>query len=414
MSGRTSATSDAAVVTKRVLAFVCLAFVLLVVAPAGAGTSAAPKGYRYRVIEATHSSSEKKNDPPFYTGSSTSTWHLAPATSDAPNVIDLALVGRSYYGLGYVNISGVYTYDATDRQNGHCQFSAPTGSKDYPAVAPGPFPLTISQDPNASSRAIVTIGLGLAVYATLGPPYGNCRTSLSGEPDVNTALLTSIPKSDLGRPIVTVLFAGHTNSDGIDYSWSTTIKLELMGAGGAAPPPTGSATGTVLVNGQPFTSGTVPYGSTLDVTSGTLTMTTDVGTVALYGDGTNPAQAVLTRTSERVKKTKRPLVQLELAAGDFSACKARTMSGPARGSSDQKPNPKPVRSLWGKGKGHFRTKGRYSSATVRGTVWLTTDRCDGTLTVVKQGVVSVNDFTRKKTVKVTAGKSYLAPAHRPH
>ncbi len=30
--------------------------------------------------------------------------------------------------------------------------------------------------------------------------------------------------------------------------------------------------------------------------------------------------------------------------------------------------------------GSFRTKGRYSASTVRGTTWNTSDRCDGTLT----------------------------------
>jgi len=52
-----------------------------------------------------------------------------------------------------------------------------------------------------------------------------------------------------------------------------------------------------------------------------------------------------------------------------------------------------VRRLWGDGKGRFRTKGRYSAATVRGTKWLTEDRCDGTLTRVERGVVDVEDFS---------------------
>ncbi len=215
--------------TKRVLAFVCLAAALLAVAPAGAGSSAAQKQYRYRVIAATHSSSSKKNDLPFYTGSSTSTWHLAPATKRAPNVVSLALAGRPYpitQGLGTVNINGVYTLDATDRQYGHCQFSAPTGSKDYPAVAPAPFVLAIGQDPKAPNRAIV--GIPYAVYATLGAPYGQCATSLTGQPDPDTTSLTSIPKSVLGHAIVTIQFAGHTSSGGIDYTWSTTIKLKLI------------------------------------------------------------------------------------------------------------------------------------------------------------------------------------------
>jgi hypothetical protein len=68
--------------------------------------------------------------------------------------------------------------------------------------------------------------------------------------------------------------------------------------------------------------------------------------------------------------------------------------------------------LWGNGKGKFRTTGKYSSATVRGTIWLTQDECDGTLTWVQRGIVSVRDFKRKKTVTVKARHSYLARAQR--
>ena len=68
--------------------------------------------------------------------------------------------------------------------------------------------------------------------------------------------------------------------------------------------------------------------------------------------------------------------------------------------------------LWGSGKGKFRTNGKYSSATVRGTIWLVEDRCEGTLTKVTRGTVSVRDFKRKKTVTVKAGHSYLARAQR--
>ncbi|HEX6619545.1 MAG TPA: hypothetical protein VF024_07795, partial [Solirubrobacteraceae bacterium] len=66
--------------------------------------------------------------------------------------------------------------------------------------------------------------------------------------------------------------------------------------------------------------------------------------------------------------------------------------------------------LWGSGKGRFRTDGKYSSATVRGTIWLVEDRCEGTLTKVRRGTVAVRDFTRRRTVAVKAGHSYLASA----
>jgi len=68
-----------------------------------------------------------------------------------------------------------------------------------------------------------------------------------------------------------------------------------------------------------------------------------------------------------------------------------------------------VRKLWGQDKGgRFRTHGRNSVATVRGTRWVTTDTCAGTRTTVTEGAVAVRDLRRRKTVVVRAGRSYLA------
>jgi hypothetical protein len=79
-----------------------------------------------------------------------------------------------------------------------------------------------------------------------------------------------------------------------------------------------------------------------------------------------------------------------------------------RGARSAAATKKKERHLWGDGKGSFRTAGKYSSATVRGTKWLVKDSCAGTLTRVVRGTVSVRDKVRAKTVKVRAGKSYLA------
>jgi hypothetical protein len=90
---------------------------------------------------------------------------------------------------------------------------------------------------------------------------------------------------------------------------------------------------------------------------------------------------------------------LTLTGGDFSTCSApRALAA----------NQKPVRQLWGSAKGNFRTTAKYSSATVRGTIWLVQDRCDATLTQVVEGVVDVFDSARNTTVTVNAGSSYLA------
>ena len=62
----------------------------------------------------------------------------------------------------------------------------------------------------------------------------------------------------------------------------------------------------------------------------------------------------------------------------------------------------------GSGKGNFRTEGNNGSATVRGTIWLTEDRCDGTFFKVRRGVVTIRDFGANETFPLGKGKSYLA------
>jgi hypothetical protein len=181
------------------------------------------------------------------------------------------------------------------------------------------------------------------------------------------------------------------------YQWSFVV------VGGLEGPDTfeAFATGTVTVNGQPFTEGTVRYGSTVDVTGGTLQMTAPaVGSVLVNGDGGDVARFVLKKVPEKLGKKKVTRAELALAGGDFGSC---SLASAAAGASK-----KTVRALWAKGSGRFRTKGRYSSASVRGTNWLTADRCDGTFTQVTQGSVAVRDVPRKKTVVVKAGRSYLA------
>jgi hypothetical protein len=49
---------------------------------------------------------------------------------------------------------------------------------------------------------------------------------------------------------------------------------------------------------------------------------------------------------------------------------------------------------------------------VRGTIWLTEERCNGTYFEVEEGRLKVRDFARKKNVTLRAGDSYLARAPR--
>jgi hypothetical protein len=50
---------------------------------------------------------------------------------------------------------------------------------------------------------------------------------------------------------------------------------------------------------------------------------------------------------------------------------------------------------------------------VRGTFWLTEDRCNGTFFRVREGSIFVRSFVTGKLRIVRAGQSYLAPARKP-
>jgi hypothetical protein len=69
------------------------------------------------------------------------------------------------------------------------------------------------------------------------------------------------------------------------------------------------------------------------------------------------------------------LTDLTLSGGDFSSCNAATKAGANTTAARKK-----RRRLFGRAHGRFRSRGRSSSATAKGTDWLTEDRCTGTVT----------------------------------
>ena len=143
----------------------------------------------------------------------------------------------------------------------------------------------------------------------------------------------------------------------------------------------------------------VNFDTIVDVRKGRVRMTTassrqagDVQKGEFYG-------GVYTTTQPRTGA--RPVTELRLSEslicrtsrrGKLTASRART------------------RRLWGNARGRFRTRGRRSAATVRGTVWLTKDTCATTTTTVREGVVTVRDFAKRRNVTVRAGRTYTARA----
>ena len=169
-----------------------------------------------------------------------------------------------------------------------------------------------------------------------------------------------------------------------------------------------AASGRVLVR-EPGTSkfveleGTteIPVGSQVDTTRGVINLTSGLG-----GGRTNSSRFYSGVFTILQKRARNAFMTLRMDGGNFRRCGGRALST----LSVEARRKRPVRTLWGNGKGRFQTRGRYSAATVRGTKWLVQDRCDGTLTRVLRGVVRVRDFRARKNVNVRAGQSYLAKA----
>ena len=173
------------------------------------------------------------------------------------------------------------------------------------------------------------------------------------------------------------------------------------------------AAGTVRVR-QPGTGAfvalgagdAVPVGSVVDTRDGAVRLTS-----ALAGGGTQTATFGAGVFEVRQSPERDGLTDIILRGGDFTTCGAKARGRAAAAPAAARRPPR--RNLWAEDNGgRFRTRGRNSVATVRGTRWTTTDTCAGTRTTVTEGAVSVRDLRAKRTVLVRAGRSYLARARR--
>ena len=151
----------------------------------------------------------------------------------------------------------------------------------------------------------------------------------------------------------------------------------------------------------------IPVGSFLDTKRGSveLVSATGRGSRTQSGRFTDGLFQVLQSRARRAKG----LTELRLKGSSFSACRTGRRGGSAGPAQVSR---RTIRRLRSNARGRFRTRGRHSSATVRGTIWITEDRCDGTLTRVRRGRVVVRDLRLRRNVLVRSGKSYLARAPR--
>jgi len=144
----------------------------------------------------------------------------------------------------------------------------------------------------------------------------------------------------------------------------------------------------------------IPLGSTIDVRHGRLAVT-----AALPGGATQSGNfwGGFFKVRQSGKRSHRGVTTLELRSNLTCSTQATAAGSKARKKKRRR------NTLWGSDRrGKFRTRGRNATATVRGTVWRTTDTCAGTVVFVASGAVAVRDSARKRTVTVRRGHRYVA------
>lgn len=152
---------------------------------------------------------------------------------------------------------------------------------------------------------------------------------------------------------------------------------------------------TVLVPLEEL-DGVVPFGAVLTAPAGETPLTL----VIRRADGT--VQALTFTFTGRLGVTE-PGQTTQLTLEDALP------GGKAATAAARRKRPPRIRA---KGKGSFRVRGRYSSATIQGTAFSVTGGPSSTTTKVTEGVVQVRDLVRRRTVAVPAGSTYVARRRR--
>jgi streptogramin lyase len=222
------------------------------------------------------------------------------------------------------------------------------------------------------------------------PAGGSGTTGGAGGGPLGSGAPGALPVTDPGSVTRAVAQAPHP------VPGRTAVAGEIAGTvlvrrpGAAAP---------VALSG----AAAVPVGSVIDTTRGTVLLRTALDrrghsqTGRFWGGVFVVRQARSGGMTDLVLRAARPRCGTSAAAATVTARRAK----------------RPAPRLWGRDHhGRFRTRGRESTATVRGTEWLVEERCTGTLTVVKRGAVSVRDHRTGRTVLVRAGHRHLARSGR--
>jgi len=223
---------------------------------------------------------------------------------------------------------------------------------------------------------------------------GSKESGGSGPAGVGTKPL--LPPPVLGKIVNIELVSGK-----VFISLPTNGQMSL-----AAPLETAFASLRKGLNFIPLTEARqIPVGSTLEATAGVARITTATAKVGKTQTGEFGA-GIFKLLQNRKQKG---LTEMNII-DNRSSKQVCASTGKKAQTASAHLSSKTLGRLNANAHGKFSAHGQYSASTVRGTVWSVANQCDGTLTKVTRGVVSVRDFRRRKTITLFSGQHYLARA----
>jgi hypothetical protein len=336
---------------------------------------------------------------------------VGPLTSTRGNI----QVGEGGTPAGTLALSGALTLDGASAVSMFIDGSGTSAGSDYSQIsASGTVDLANARlsligNTNTGTCPSLTVGDTDTLVTTTGRLTGR----FAGTPDGTIVQLLCSPAP---APKERINYTGQTVTATVVPS---TVPPPVMGKTVTVAPEKGTVLIKLPVGAStkasglrtaatsrfvPLTAGaTVPVGATLDTKHGQVRLSTAANAHGAIQSG-HFSRGVFSIQQPR----KNPLTTLSMTGGGLGGCHTKLPHGGAAKQAIAARRHR--RSLLSSAHGHFRTRGRNSVATVRGTKWSMTDTCAGTLTTVTRGIVSVRDLGLRKTKLVKAGHRYLARA----
>jgi hypothetical protein len=218
---------------RRLLPLLAASAALAALVPAAASAKATAFQASYKVVKATHTSSVSETNGSFndYNGTSTASWHLGKARDGYPNSGYFGTSGQAPgSGLVSLSIKGVYADEVHttfgqpggDPNENNCSLTAPTGSSDYPAVAPSSAMITMIQK---RRNGPVTVGFVFPMASLENPYFGTgCSHPDTVFPD-DKYFIRTYPLKTFQHKRFTLVDSGAPGGKYGNYKWKTSITL---------------------------------------------------------------------------------------------------------------------------------------------------------------------------------------------